>query len=106
MACDDPARMVGTAVLLPMLRERLESKAWDYHNRDILQAQQRVCLAITICIDCHNRDVLQAQRKVCLTISTCLSIHYHNGEDLGAAYSLTASCEHSLNMMKVMPRGV
>ncbi len=42
VACDDPGRAVGSTVLLPMLRHRIETKAYEYYNRDILQAEQQV----------------------------------------------------------------
>lgn len=63
VACDDPARMVGTAVLLPMLRERLESKAWEYHNRDILQAQQRAVEQKALLADQALRELMAEEEQ-------------------------------------------
>jgi len=42
VACDDPGRAVGATVLLPMLRERIESQAYAHYNKDVLLAEQRV----------------------------------------------------------------
>lgn len=43
VACDDPGRVVGAHVLLPMLRERIESQAYAHYNKDALLAEQKVC---------------------------------------------------------------
>lgn len=43
VACDDPGRAVGATVLLPMLRERIESQAYAHFNKDVLLAEQKVC---------------------------------------------------------------
>ena len=50
VACDDPGRLVGNLVLLPMLRERLESQAQEYYNQDVLQEQQQVCLHLKLIV--------------------------------------------------------
>ena len=42
IACDDAARDIEASVLLPMLRDRIESKAHEFYNRDVLQAQRQV----------------------------------------------------------------
>ncbi|KAA6426501.1 MAG: U box, partial [Trebouxia sp. A1-2] len=41
VACDDPGRVVGAHVLLPMLRERIESQAYAHYNKDALLAEQK-----------------------------------------------------------------
>jgi len=51
VACDDPGRAVGATVLLPMLRERIESQAYAHFNKDVLLAEQKVCPASNQTID-------------------------------------------------------
>ncbi|KAL0037645.1 hypothetical protein WJX77_006007 [Trebouxia sp. C0004] len=41
VACDDPGRAVGSSVLLPMLRDRIESQAYAHYNKDVLLAEQK-----------------------------------------------------------------
>ena len=43
VACVDPGRHVTSDVILLMIRERLELRAWKHENRHALQAQQQVC---------------------------------------------------------------
>ena len=43
VACDDPGTVVGANVLLPMLREHIESQAYAHYNKDALLAEQKVC---------------------------------------------------------------
>ena len=38
VACDDLGGLVWTSVLMPMLRERIESKAFQCYNKDVLLA--------------------------------------------------------------------
>ena len=42
VACDDLGGLVWTSVLMPMLRERIESKAFQFRNKDALLAEQQV----------------------------------------------------------------
>ena len=42
VACDDLGRLVWTSLLMPMLRERIESKAFQFNNKDVLLAEQQV----------------------------------------------------------------
>ena len=42
VACDDLGGLVWTSVLMPMLRERIESKAFQFNNKDVLLAEQQV----------------------------------------------------------------
>ena len=43
VACDDPGRTITSAVLLPLLRHRIEAGALEYYNRDVLAAERKVC---------------------------------------------------------------
>ncbi len=53
IACDDPGRAVGAIVLLPMLRERIESQAYAHYNKDVLLAEQKVCPTTHLSASAH-----------------------------------------------------
>ena len=42
VASDDLGGLVWTSVLMPMLRERIESKAFQFDNKDVLLAEEQV----------------------------------------------------------------
>lgn len=53
VACDDPGRAVGSSVLLPILRDRIESQAYAHYNRDVLLAEQKVCPTSHLSVGTH-----------------------------------------------------
>ena len=53
VACDDPGRAVGANVLLPMLRERIESHAYAHYNKDALLAEQKVWPTTLLAASAH-----------------------------------------------------
>ena len=63
VACDDPGRAVGATVLLPMLRERIESQAYAHFNKHVLLAEQKVCPA--------SNQTIHQSINLCIYIS-CL----------------------------------
>ena len=61
VACDDLGGLVWTSVLMPMLRERIESKAFQCYNKDVLADEQvgalwglgSHCVAIVSAVGLH-----------------------------------------------------
>ena len=70
VACDDPGAAIGAHLILPLLQERLDSKALDFADRRAVEAEEDIIrMEVSALLHLPAWHHLQPCRPVCMRVS-------------------------------------
>jgi len=88
LTCDDPGTIIGPQLVLPLLQERLDAKAQEYHQQKLNHKKQEVALLLypafdVMCQTCWSAASLGLHRaRVSCTATPAVMSHHQNLLDL------------------------